>query len=429
MKIHLRYRPYNLQRNVHRCDARTRVLRLGRRSGKTVLCMAEAIRRCMAARRRYDVGWIAPTYEVANRGRDAYLEICAEAIKAKVTTARWTYPAEIRIGSGRIHLLSAHKPDTIRGNRFDLVIVDEAAYISDRCWHEAIRSTMMDNDAPAILCSTPAGAQGFFHEADMLGQSGTNPRYASFHWTAENNPYISKTAWQALRDELPERARRQELDAEYLDGSGCLVSSVANAHTNAECRCITPPATGLDLARKYDHTAIACVCPSCGIVRRAERVPVQGRSWEEIVEDVYSRWMQSTGGKGAAVNVDATGVGDAVAEMLVRRGMPVNPIVWTGPGKRDMVTRLAIGIEKGALRWNPELWPEIGRELETYVPTLHATGWTGWGARAGSHDDVLSALMMAWENAQAMPACVITSSMSAMTLGEMHGEHEWLYED
>lgn len=54
--------------------------------------------------------------------------------------------------------------DIVRGNTFDLLIVDEASLIDDETYNSAISKTGDKFDALRIICSTPRGSNGFFFE-------------------------------------------------------------------------------------------------------------------------------------------------------------------------------------------------------------------------------------------------------------------------
>jgi hypothetical protein len=69
------YSPHPAQRKIHEArDTRFRVVCTGRRFGKT-LCLAAELLDRGGCERGGDYGWVAPTYNVAERGIEAFREI------------------------------------------------------------------------------------------------------------------------------------------------------------------------------------------------------------------------------------------------------------------------------------------------------------------------------------------------------------------
>ena len=82
--------------------------------------------------------------------------------------------------------------DRLRGNKFRLVIIDEAGHfnkILDELVQETIAPGCIDLDGTIGLIGTPSPrAAGLFYEAFHNAQLG----YEKFHWTLHDNPYLNK---------------------------------------------------------------------------------------------------------------------------------------------------------------------------------------------------------------------------------------------
>src|SRR5512137_2781781 len=114
MAVLLNYKPHQAQMRIH--EARTKRFRTictGRRFGKTLCLAAE-----LADRGAHDVpgdyGWVAPTYNVAERGIEAFRTIAEGAIQV---CGRAPSRVEVpRLGGGppsRVWFLSADNADNI----------------------------------------------------------------------------------------------------------------------------------------------------------------------------------------------------------------------------------------------------------------------------------------------------------------------------
>ncbi|MEK9646729.1 MAG: hypothetical protein VW547_14415, partial [Alphaproteobacteria bacterium] len=69
---------------------------------------------------------------------------------------------------GRIQLFGGDNPDTLRGQGFDGVVMDEVAQMDPRLWGEVIRPALVDRKGWAIFLGTPRGRNAFF---DLVQQA------------------------------------------------------------------------------------------------------------------------------------------------------------------------------------------------------------------------------------------------------------------
>jgi len=125
--------------------ARFRTVCTGRRFGKTLCLAAELLDRggCDppspaggygAAGRGRDYGWVAPTYNVAERGIEAFRTI-AEGFVRVVGRMPTRVEFEGSAGPVRVWFLSADNADNIRGYGFQGLVIDEAASVPRDVWH------------------------------------------------------------------------------------------------------------------------------------------------------------------------------------------------------------------------------------------------------------------------------------------------------
>jgi hypothetical protein len=102
----------------------------------------------------------------------------------------------------------------VRGfSRVSLLLVDEAAEVSDN-HYRTVRPFLAMAEAGALwLMSTPRGKRGFFWRAWDQG----GPQWLRVRATAEENPRFSREFLAEERQELGERWYRQEYGCEFLD--------------------------------------------------------------------------------------------------------------------------------------------------------------------------------------------------------------------
>jgi hypothetical protein len=161
---------------VYNYPARFRVVVAGRRFGKTHLALAEMLR--AAALKGRFVWYIGPSYPQAKR-------ILWDRLK-DYTRQHWSdRPSEtdlsVHLDSGStISIRGADRPDSLRGNSLDFVVLDEFASMRPETWSEVIRPALSDREGHALFLGTPQGCNHFF---DLFEQSKTTPDWAGFQFT------------------------------------------------------------------------------------------------------------------------------------------------------------------------------------------------------------------------------------------------------
>lgn len=99
----------------------------------------------------------------------------------------------------------------VRGETAAMVIVDEAAYVSDAVW-ESMLPVLATTDGIIIVLSTPNGRKGWFYE---LWRNG--PGWFRSEYRADHNPRISPQFLKEVAAMQGERFLKQEFLCEFLD--------------------------------------------------------------------------------------------------------------------------------------------------------------------------------------------------------------------
>jgi PBSX family phage terminase large subunit len=190
---------------------RFRVINCGRRFGKTTLAVKE-IKGKIAAKKKHIV-YIAPTYQQA---RDIAWEMLKkEFIGADFNESR----LEMRVGDSVVFLRGWESIETLRGQAFDFIVIDEIAMMRNfwLYWQEVIRPTLTDTQGKVMFISTP---KGFNHFYDLYNLELTDNDYKSFHFTSYDNPYLPVEELNKAKQEIPEDRFAQEYLADFRKTEG-----------------------------------------------------------------------------------------------------------------------------------------------------------------------------------------------------------------
>lgn len=156
------------------------------------------------------IAYIAPTIQQA---RDIAWEqlkkICRPVTVGKPNESRLEITIRTQHGGTSLILLRGWESvETLRGQRFDFVVIDEVAMMRNFWvgYKEVIRATLTDTQGDALFISTP---KGFNHFYDLYNQQATNDNYKSFHFTSYDNPHIKPEELNSARGD-------SNFDQEYM---------------------------------------------------------------------------------------------------------------------------------------------------------------------------------------------------------------------
>jgi hypothetical protein len=363
--------PHINQQKILQADRRFIVVMCGRRFGKSELSQILIIKEALKGG---SVAYVTPTYGLAQ----VFFERLAKALpfKNNISKLKIYCPNE-----GSIEFFTGERLDNLRGRKFHLVIIDEAAFISDLedGWNNSIRPTLTDYEGRAVFLSTPRG-KNFFYSLFM--KQGEND-WQSFKFSTYDNPHINPREIDEARIQLPEVVFNQEYLADPAENS-------ANPFGNAFIkRCIKPISAqpivcyGIDLAKSVDFTVIVGL-DNNGNVAYFDRFQLDWHNTKETIKRLPP----------APIIVDSTGVGDPILEDLLREGVNIEGLKFTSQSKQQLMEGLASAIQQARIGF-----PEgvIVDELDVFEYQFTANG-VRYSAPSGFHDDCVMALALAWQN-------------------------------
>lgn len=217
--------PHAHQRAFIDSKAKRKVVRAGRRSGKTVGMAILAVERFLSARR---VLYTAPTSEQIDRFWTETTRALAEPIAAGALYKNETlHIIELAGTEQRIRAKTAWNADTLRGDYADLLILDEYQLTDEDAWGVVGAPMLMDNNGDAVFVYTPPSlhsrsvskARDPRHAAKMFerAKQDTTGRWEAFHFTSRDNPFISAAAIEDIAKDMTDLAYRMEVMAEDVD--------------------------------------------------------------------------------------------------------------------------------------------------------------------------------------------------------------------
>ena len=208
---------HNSQNLIAEDTHRFRVLRCGRRFGKTTL-IAEEIKG-VALSKPTRIAYIANTYQQA---RDIAWELFKKEFQNRIIETN-EQRLEIKLageqGESIIILRGWESVENLRGQAFDFLAIDEVASMRNFWvnWHEVLRPTLTDKMGEALFASTP---KGFNHFYDLCNLELKDKDFKSFHFTSYDNPFLLKDEIDKAKETLPPDRFAQEYEASFQKTQG-----------------------------------------------------------------------------------------------------------------------------------------------------------------------------------------------------------------
>jgi hypothetical protein len=213
------------QQMIKSARAKRKVVRAGRRGGKTVYAGDEATEAFLDGRR---VLYGVPTSDQLQKFWFEVTTALREPIKAGVYHVDKTMHTIERPGTeNRIRAKTCWNAETLRGDYADLLILDEVQLMAEDTWGTVGAPMLLDNNGDALFIYTPpslhsrstskATDKGWITKFVKQHSKDTTGRWQIFSFTSHDNPYISADALNDITSDMSATAIRQEIYAEDID--------------------------------------------------------------------------------------------------------------------------------------------------------------------------------------------------------------------
>lgn len=218
-------RPHDLQRVIRDSPAKRKIIRAGRRGGKTVIAATICVEKFLQGLRPL---YAAPTSDQL----DTFWYEVKKALQAPIDAGVFKkneteHTIELPGTKQRIKGKTAWNADTLRGDYSDYLVMDEFQLMDEEAWGVVGAPMLLDNNGAALFIYTPPSlrsrsvtkARDPLHAAKMFQKAQQDPsgRWAAFHFTSFDNPHISKVALEEITEDMSNLAYRQEILAEDIE--------------------------------------------------------------------------------------------------------------------------------------------------------------------------------------------------------------------
>ena len=331
--------------------------------------------------------WISPIY---NQGKKVFQELSNASHKVINKSNKADLTIEFLNGS-TLQFLSAERADSVRGFSFNYMVIDEAAYIKENAFQEAILPTLTAIGKKCLIISTPK-SKNWFYKYYLKGVSDSID-YVSFRGHSTDNPYIDQSFIAEQKASLPSDIYRQEYEGEFTDATSevfrgidnvCVVPNYSNGDRVQRCF------IGIDTGLSNDYSVLT-------IMNEAGRVMFMDRIKGENINTIANKFI----GIMSRFNIhggyiETNGIGRAMYDLIMPKQRKLKGFTTTQDSKTQIVRTLIEDIEATNVELpGKELEPECYKELSLYTYKLNTNGKLSFTHPAGIHDDIVDSIMLA----------------------------------
>jgi phage terminase large subunit len=209
--IEIPYKPREHQLKVHELleGKRFAVVVAHRRFGKTVAALNHLIREAVLNEKetpRY--AYIAPTYGQAKRVAWDYL------VKYTTPLGGTNNISELRVDfwGRRIQLYGSDNPDSLRGQYFDGVIIDEVGDQNPKIWTDIVRPALTDRKGWCLFIGTPKGHN---HFKELRDRAEKEDGWGLLEFKASETGVVDEVELKAAKNEMGQDKYLQEFECSF----------------------------------------------------------------------------------------------------------------------------------------------------------------------------------------------------------------------
>lgn len=358
---------------------------MSRQIGKSVLCKVLCTKWLLEPNK--EIGYITPSLKLAKKFFNDLTGIIPESLLVKSNASDLILQS---ITGSTLYFYSAEQGNRIRGVTFDYLVLDEAAFYKEdtganHIWYSILQPTIKVKGKKIVMVSTPNGQSGFWYDLiqkALKGQKG----YAYIKRTIYDDSMC--TDIEEIKNSTPDLMFRQEFLCEFIAGANSFFTGYHNCYDDTMTFNWNQPLwAGIDWSSTgKDETIVTFINGLNQIIQY------------NIEGDLDSKYSQiaSILNKYSLKGVYAedNSIGSVMINELkkqMRQKNVLKPFTTTNDSKTEIVTELALSLEKEELTYNDL---QLDRQLGAFGYSVSKTKKLTFEGK-GEHDDRCISLALA----------------------------------
>lgn len=361
-----------------------------RQQGKTTIVKALVIELLM--KRSMNIGYITPTKTLAKK---IYTEI-KQVLEPTGVIRKYNsvFHTLNSITYTTLKFFSSEQMNSIRGETFDYLIIDEAAFLytqedNDIFWN-ILYPTIKVKGKKIIAISTPNGKSGFWYDLIQKAERG-DKGYKYIKKTIYDDGLITKEDLEDLKSSYPELAWRQEFMCEFLDNAMTAIPDFEKCFKDYEYNDKVNQWIGIDLSANGEDATIITFINSLNQTREIEIKGTLDQKYQRIAEALNNTKNL------VCAYIECNGIGEPMLneiKKLVKSRDKIKYWTTTNATKVDIINLLSIKCSNGEIMFDKKD-RKLFSEFSTFIYKLSKSRNVIYEAKAGFHDDRVLSMAIA----------------------------------
>jgi phage terminase large subunit len=285
VRVHIPYAPRLVFKDFHERSQRWAVLVCHRRAGKTTTLIADMLKRALQGPSNGQYAYIAPYYSQAKSIAWNLLKTLTQDVKQHISESE----LKVTLMNGAtIRLHGADNPDSLRGNYYMGVAIDEYADVKPSLFDEVLRPALADHKGWCVFAGTPKGVGAF---KDLYEYSMASDDWFTTYLPVSKTGLLDKAELDDAKSLMSPEVYQQEFECSWTaprSGSyyGEILEKMADQIGNFEHDPDMPVHCAFDLGWR-DSTAVWYWQPRPGGFAIIDHDEANGRTvddWADILQ-------------------------------------------------------------------------------------------------------------------------------------------------
>ena len=386
---------YNIYTN--NTTGKTITIKSPRQCGKTLLLQLLLI--YISTKKCGISMFVSPTQQQA---RKVFYSLCKMLASTGLINKRNDTLMMLELNNGSlIYFKSGEQRENLRGYTITgVLLIDEAAYISDEIIYEILMPMCNVHQPTIILSSTPKYKSGAFYTCYIRGLNNED-NYITIDFTNYDlSEMLSKDRLKEYEKVLPKQTYQSEYLGEFVDGDGSVFYNFKDCITNEPLQYISNSDVyiGVDwgTGTGSDNTVISVAQFDGEYINLIKQVAFNNKTATDTIttiKDICREYKTEI-----ELIVEKNSIGNVYFQLLSDElenfdNVTLRTFVTTNKSKNKIINELQTVLEKRLLRFNKDEQLEL--ELSAYQCTIDSNGVVRYNAALGSKDDRVMSLAFA----------------------------------
>lgn len=302
------------------------------------------------------------------------------------------------ITNSTLLLASSEQADSLRGQTFTHICLDEAAHHNEgdennSLYGHIIKPTFKVRGKKLIAISTPKGKRGYFYDLCLKGIEGRKG-YLYLKATIYDDSLTTKKELDEILTDTPELALRQEYLCEFIDDAITYFKGFDKQFVDYQ---IDNKKDNLRHWIGVDFSSVGSDETIVTVINEQNKIlqyNIVGNldSRYKLIADIINSTKNLQG-----VCMEENSIGSVMIneiKKLVKNKKLLHSFLTTNQSKTDIITELALAIDKNEI-WFNKLDTDLYSQFSTFIYKITKTKKISFGAKAGHKDDKIMSLAIA----------------------------------